>query len=208
MNNKDNYKSEIRKVNLEKTKICVRVILLSLLDFTEKIIKPGSIIYPSIFKMFVIRENKRQYDKKLLYNQLWRLEKQGYIKKFQSKKGKMIHLTTSGYKKAMFYLQANYSIKKPALWDKKWRLVIFDIPEEKKYLRDVIRDKLKKLKFYQLQKSVWVFPFECYEIIYYLKFIYNIGKYTQYIVAETIETETNLVDYFYDNHILDKNIEL
>lgn len=45
-------------------------------------------------------------------------------------------------------------------WDGLWRLVIFDIPEENKKLRDTFRNKLKSLGFVMFQKSVWVTPFD------------------------------------------------
>jgi hypothetical protein len=38
-------------------------------------------------------------------------------------------------------------------WDKKWRVVIFDIPERHRGLRDVFRKRLRQLSLYQLQKS-------------------------------------------------------
>lgn len=48
------------------------------------------------------------------------------------------------------------------MWDRKWRIVIFDIPEDKRYIRDRLRIKLKELGFGMIQKSVWIsaYPFE------------------------------------------------
>ena len=44
-------------------------------------------------------------------------------------------------------------------WDGNWYLVIYDIPEDKKRLRRILRDNLKRLDFGKLQASVWVSPF-------------------------------------------------
>ena len=41
-------------------------------------------------------------------------------------------------------------------WDGKWRIVVFDIPEQKRAIRNLFRRNLKKWGFKQLQKSVWV----------------------------------------------------
>ena len=41
-------------------------------------------------------------------------------------------------------------------WDGVWRVVIFDIPEENKRVRYVLRETLKILGFRPLQKSVWI----------------------------------------------------
>jgi CRISPR-associated endonuclease Cas2 len=47
-------------------------------------------------------------------------------------------------------------ITKP--WDKKWRLVSFDIPEKQRLVRDNLRKQLKILGFKHFQRSVWVSP--------------------------------------------------
>ena len=41
-------------------------------------------------------------------------------------------------------------------WDGKFRVVIFDIPEKNRKVRDVLRRKLKEWGFKYLQKSLWV----------------------------------------------------
>ncbi|MEK7609235.1 MAG: hypothetical protein AAB476_02040, partial [Patescibacteria group bacterium] len=47
-------------------------------------------------------------------------------------------LTESGKKKVITFNIDTMEIKKPKTWDKKWRLVIFDIPEKKSTARDVL----------------------------------------------------------------------
>lgn len=44
---------------------------------------------------------------------------------------------------------------KVADWDGKWRIVVFDIPEKKRLVRQVWRRKLKNWGFARWQKSVW-----------------------------------------------------
>ena len=50
------------------------------------------------------------------------------------------------------------SSQKP--WDGLWRLVVFDIAEENRSLRGLLRKKLKSLGFAMFQKSIWVTPFD------------------------------------------------
>lgn len=38
-------------------------------------------------------------------------------------------------------------------WDKRWRIVVFDVPEELRKGRDVLHSKLRALGFYELQKK-------------------------------------------------------
>lgn len=44
-------------------------------------------------------------------------------------------------------------------WDKRWRIVLFDIPETERRRRDSFREKLKELGFGMIQKSVWISPY-------------------------------------------------
>lgn len=41
-------------------------------------------------------------------------------------------------------------------WDKKWRIILFDIPENNRNVRQLLRNRLKEWGFKQWQKSVWV----------------------------------------------------
>jgi len=47
-------------------------------------------------------------------------------------------------------------ITKP--WDRRWRLVAFDIREKNRHFRDKLRGKLKELGFQKLQRSAWISP--------------------------------------------------
>lgn len=46
-------------------------------------------------------------------------------------------------------------------WDGKWRLVIWDIPEKRKKVRDLLRYQLKQLGFEKIQNSVWASKKDC-----------------------------------------------
>lgn len=41
-------------------------------------------------------------------------------------------------------------------WDGKWRIVIFDIPEQKRVIRNLFRRRLKEWGFRKWQQSVWI----------------------------------------------------
>jgi len=45
-------------------------------------------------------------------------------------------------------------------WDGFWRMLIFDIPEKEKKLRDILRGRLKEFGFGKWQKSVYISPFD------------------------------------------------
>lgn len=71
-------------------------------------------------------------------------------------------------------------------WDGKWRVVIFDIPEQKRLVRDLLRRNLKKWGFKPLQKSVWIskknvtnklFDYICYLKIEKWVWVFESDKY-------------------------------
>lgn len=87
--------------------------------------------------------------KSSLSQALKRLREGGLIERIKLKNDILIKLTDEG--KALI---SDQSEEKD--WDGKWRVVIFDIPEEKRIIRNLFRRNLKKWGFKYLQKSVWI----------------------------------------------------
>jgi len=189
----------------KKVKLTTRQILLYLVD--------GIVLGHQIFdkyhiykKTFKDYQNWREYDKKRFSDNLKRLEKEGLIKIVCESKESSIELTNKGREKVKMLSTQDYKYKYPENWDEKWRLIIFDIPNTKRKTRDILRDKLKHLGCFQLQESVFVFPFDCKDVIDYIKTIYKIEPYVQYVIAEAIETEVDLIGKFIDRGLLNKDI--
>lgn len=80
-----------------------------------------------------------------------------------------IALTPEGEKRAGKYQINDLKITKPKKWDKKWRMVIFDIPNVSRLIRDIFRKKLKEFGFYRFQQSAWVYPYPCQEEVKLLR---------------------------------------
>lgn len=68
-------------------------------------------------------------------------------------------------------------LKQYKKWDKKWRVVIFDIPESKRPARDQIRRLVKDLGFLKLQISVWAHPLPCLEQFKLIRESYGIQEH-------------------------------
>jgi DNA-binding transcriptional regulator PaaX len=109
---------------------------------------------------------------------------------------KTVSITEKGIKKTLIIDIENLEIKHSKKWDGQWRIVFFDIPEKYKTSRDALTSKLKMLGFKQIQKSVYVFPFECFEEIEKLRCFYNIRPYTFLITANKIEGAEKLIKLF------------
>ena len=73
--------------------------------------------------------------------------------------------------------------------DRKWRVVIFDIKEYRRKTRDKLRITLTSLGFIKLQNSVWVFPYECEDVMVMLKASYKIGNDVLYMTVDKIEND-------------------
>ena len=117
------------------------------------------------------------------------------IRKEKNGTWKMV-LTEAGKKKVLQYDLEKMAITKPKHWDGKWRMVLFDIPEEKRKGRDAFRSWLKRLKFYQLQASVFVYPYDCKDEYDFLVEMHHMRKYVRYAVLDTIDNEKHLKEIF------------
>lgn len=89
-----------------------------------------------------------------------------------------------------------YQIKSPRKWDGKWRILIFDIREKRRGLREKIRNTLAAIGFVRLQDSVWVHPFDCEDVLLLLKADFKIGRDLLYIIADEIENDRWLLERF------------
>jgi DNA-binding transcriptional regulator PaaX len=108
-----------------------------------------------------------------------------------------ISLTKEGKKKAGKFKIDDLEIKKPKKWDKKWRVLIFDIKEKHKLKREALRGKIKELGLYQLQESVWVCPYEFQKEMEILRNFFLLKKdEMKVIVASEIEDDENIKKFF------------
>lgn len=135
-------------------------------------------------------------DRQELFRILNYFKMRGLIKEIQRSDQKTtIALTQKGYIYGMKRQLPFLEIKKQERWDKKWRVVIFDIPEEKKNARDALRRMLKKLGFVELQKSVFIFPYPCEKEIAMVVQYFCAQSYIHYLES-TVKDDTNIKKFF------------
>lgn len=129
----------------------------------------------------------KRYKKKRIYDAFFQLRKEGCLEIGKKNHQIYIKLTEKGKRKAGWLQIDGLEIKKPKKWDKQWRIVIFDISQLKKLYREAFRGKLKELGFYPLQKSVWIYPFDCRDEIELLRKFFDLSeKELRFIVAKNI----------------------
>lgn len=105
-------------------------------------------------------------------------------------------LSKNGENRVLEFDLDNLKIKKPASWDGKWRMIIFDIPKDMKKAREAFRFHLKKLGFYKLQKSVFILPFTCWEEIDFLVELYDLKPFVRQVLVDEIDNGLHLRKIF------------
>ncbi len=122
-----------------------------------------------------------------------RLQKQGFIYFEKTHRGTFVRLTEKGRRYLYTHLDAPPKAKR---WDRKWRILVFDIREKNRRIRDQLRQCIISIGFVLLQKSVWVYPYDCEDLILLLKADFKIGKDILYIIADKIENDKLLIKHF------------
>jgi len=128
-----------------------------------------------------INENNIKRLKKRYFRLINKLKAEKYLKTKTNPKKCSFHLT----KKSKEYLAKKY----PQLyftkqnWDKKLRLIIFDVQEINRIKRNQLRRLLKRLGFVMIQKSVWLSPYDQFKTI--KKWIKENKIYEKILLIET-----------------------
>src|SRR3989338_9476156 len=118
----------------------------------------GTSVARSFYKWL---KGEKKYTNKKVYDTFYQLRRRGCIT-FEKKGHQVfIQLTPEGRKRAGRLQIDSLKIKKPKQWDRKFRLVLFDIAQPKSAYRNAFRGRLEELGFLHLQKSAWIHPYPC-----------------------------------------------
>mgnify|MGYP001613370347 CR=1 FL=1 len=148
------------------------------------------------------RESYEQYRK--IWNNFHSLKKCNALKFIKEENGCLVYtITEKGREKIKKFAFDEIKISNPKEWDKKWRLVIFDIPEKYAKSRNALRHKLEDLGFYQCQKSAWIYPFPCAGEIEFIKDVLNLKSFVKLFLVD--EMTDGKVLYHFKN-LLKNNI--
>ncbi len=154
-----------------------------------------ALVAPNVLKIFPNFNGDRQQKYRVNLT-LRRLREQGFLAFEQKVGGSVARLTEKGNKALRLLENRDFKLAKPRRWDGKWRIIVFDVKEERKAVRDKIRRTLVHIGFLRLQDSVWVFPYDCEDLIMLLKADFKIGKDVLYIIADRIENDRILKNQF------------
>ena len=122
-----------------------------------------------------------------------RLVEKGYIRFVTVEGRKCLEITASG---RQVLDRSGIEADRRRKWDKRWRLVIFDIPERRRLTRNKLRSSLENYGFVRLQDSVWAYPYDCEDFVALIKADLRSGDTILYLMVEIIENDKYLKDHF------------
>lgn len=102
-----------------------------------------------------IKMHLKGLNRKTYYDTINRLKRKRLVKIVKEAGRQFLALTNAGELQRLF-MKARLPNKLP--WDGKWRIIIFDIPEDARDKRDQLRWLLKNNGFRKLQASVFISP--------------------------------------------------
>ena len=126
-------------------------------------------------KLFLKRKDR------IIRDAIYRAQRKGWIEID-------LNLTKEGKKRLKGLLPEVLSIRK---WDGNWYLVIFDIPEKMKRIRNILRETLKRLGFAQLQASVWISPFNYFGVVKEIVKEYKLNNYVILAITDKLGEESS-----------------
>lgn len=130
-----------------------------------------------------------RFGKKALYRidgLLQGFEKQKLIERRRHGRQTLIKITDYGKQRAAMTALKFYKFHKMEQWDGKWRLIIFDVPEEAHSRRNFLRAEFQRFGFRTLQRSVMVSPFPCKELYEFICEASGLGRCVHLIEATTL----------------------
>jgi len=144
----------------------------------------------------ISRRNTVRFNQRIT-QALLRLERRGLIRITGEGRNRKIHLTGQGEEVINRLYAGAYVIPLPTYWDGKWRIVLFDVPEKRKKVRDTLRMLLRSAGFIHFQHSAWIQPYPCDELVTLLRSHLWSGKgEIRYLTASFADES----DYAYRKH--------
>ena len=153
---------------------------MALLEINHKLAYKPSHFLKKSFGDF--STNKEKY-----YRALYSAFRYKYLKKRLIQNVAYIEVTRKGKYKALKYILKGRKSKK---WDGKWRLLIFDVPENKSYLRQRLRENLELIGFKYLQKSVWITPYDIRKELGVIIDYLDAHSFVHFMLIDTLEDDS------------------
>ncbi len=136
----------------------------------------------------LIKKDKREFNQSIID-----LKRNKFIEKKKNYDGSVtVSLTEKGKLRALNVRFRRLEHKRER-WDKKWRMVAFDIPEECKKGRNALRYRLKMAGFYKLQESLFLYPYDCEKEIRDFIKLFKIERYVKFALLDFFDGQERVI---------------
>ena len=135
------------------------------------------------------QKNKKNY---ALNRSLKGLQEAGLIEQISSDQNEYVRLTTKGKNKFNCIKLEGGDALVSTTWDGFWRIIILDIPENRKSEREALRYLLKKANFVCVKNTVWISPHPYENLFTNIKKDLNLSTELMILVTDKLDPETNL----------------
>jgi predicted transcriptional regulator len=160
----------------------------------------AAVIAPNIFiaaksvskfrKLF----RKQNRPAKNIINTFYYLKKHGLIRLTKQGSDFLVEITEKGKKKLQKMNFEKLRIPKPENWDNSWWIVLADIPSKDfRHQADYLRQKVKDMGFYLLQRTVWVYPFDPRAEVSFVAAYYGVERFITIIKTAWIDQQDEAV---------------
>ncbi len=161
----------------------------------------AALVAPKMLKLFPVLDRGKSRRKELYERAdqaLYRLRDKKLIT-FTKTEGRrpIVRLTASGETEITKIILRQYKISETTVWNGKWHIVIFDIREKRRSVRNRLRALLAGAGMVRLQDSVWIHPYPCDELVALLRANLKSGTgELLYFIAEGLESDRHLREHF------------
>jgi len=118
------------------------------------------------------------------------LVESGLAEKLHSGREDYLRITPKGKSKLNSLLLEGTDMLVPTNWDGFWRIIILDLPEDRKSERESLRYLLKKANFACVKNTVWISPHPYENLFINIKKDLGLTTELMIIVTDKIDDET------------------
>lgn len=154
---------------------------------------------PGLFALHAPFMKRRKYKKYQVQRALYNLKANGYMKLEQQSSGSgslRWNITQKGWARLRNLTMDTVLIPQPKKWDKIWRVIIFDMPIRMNRARAAFRAKIKEMGCYQIQKSVWVYPYPCETEVLFVADFFSARRYIEIMEVRSFLYDKRLRAHF------------
>ncbi len=182
-------------MNVKKVRAGIKAILSALSTNFDWMLIPsrsGTVRRMHTIRYTSFEEEFSRFYPSSVYGGMNTLRRNGLVEMRETPQGTEARITDQGRTQILKYQLGNLQIEIPPKWDKKWRLVFFDVEEMNRSRRNRFRELLLGLGLKPLQRSVFVYPHPCHKEMKFIREVIGVPHGVKLVTAEEIENDEEL----------------